>query len=327
MSDQAAAVGLNVHEAADTFAQMIDQDEGPVDTEEQASSEEVAEETEEDESAELQDEAEEDSEDEVEGEEEEAQEQEPQPDKFIVKVNGEELEVTKDELLRGYQREADYTRKTQKLAEERRLVESEFQQVRAEREQYAQVLTQLEQRLQEMAPAEPDWERLEAEDPIEYARQWTHHQRRAQQQAAIKQEQARISQLQQEESRKQVLELLKKEAEIVREKIPEWKSPEKAKADGKALLEYGQTLGFSEGELGEITDSRALLALYKAWQFDQMMSKKPQLQQKIKKAPKMAAPGSGNSLGKKSVDINRAKNRLAHTGSVKDAAALFDKFI
>jgi hypothetical protein len=327
MSDQAEAVGLNVHEAADTFAQMIDQDEGPVDTEEQAPSEEVAEETEEEESAELQDEAEDDSEDEVEGDEEEVEESEPQPEKFTVKVNGEELEVTKEELLRGYQREADYTRKTQKLAEERRLVESEFQQVRAEREQYAQVLGQLQQRLQEMNPGEPDWERLEAEDPIEYARQWTHHQRRAQQQAAIQAEQARLQQLQQEESRKQVLELLKKEAEAVREKIPEWKSPEKAKADGKALLEYGQSLGFSESELGEITDSRALLALYKAWQFDQMMSKKPQLQQKIKKAPKMAAPGSNNSVSQKSSDMKRAKNRLAQSGSVKDAAALFDKFI
>jgi hypothetical protein len=327
MSDQAAAVGLNVHQAADTFASMIDQDEGPVDTEEQAPSEEETEETEETESTELQDEVEESSEDEVADEEEETEEQESQPDKFVVKVNGEELEVTKDELLRGYQREADYTRKTQKLAEERRMVESEFQQVRAEREQYATVLVQLQQKLQEMAPAEPDWERLEAEDPIEYARQWTHHQRKAQQLAAVQQEQARLDQLRQEESRKSVQELLKKEAEAVREKIPEWKSPEKAKADGKALLEYGQSLGFSENELGEITDSRALLALYKAWQFDQMMSKKPQLQQKIKKAPKMAAPGSANATSQKSSEINRAKNRLANSGSVKDAAALFDKFI
>lgn len=327
MSDQAAAVGLNVHEAADTFASMIDQDEGPVDTEEQASSEEVTEETEENESVEPQEQTEEDSEDEVEGEEEEAQESQDQPEKFIVKVNGEELEVTKDELLRGYQREADYTRKTQKLSEERRMVESEFQQVRAEREEYAQILTQFKQRLQELSPPEPDWDRLEAEDPIEYARQWTHHQRKAQQQAAINSEQARLAKLQQEDAQRSIQELLKKEAEVVREKIPEWKSPEKAKAEGKALIEYGLTLGFSEGEINELTDSRALLALYKAWRYDQMMSKKPEFQQKIKKAPKMAAPGSGNSLSKKSSDMNRAKSRLAHTGSVKDAAALFDKFI
>lgn len=326
MSDQAEQSSLSVHEAADTFASMIDRDEGPVDTEEQAPSEEETEETTEDESVEPQDGTDDESEDEVEGAEEDSEEQPPQPDKFTVKVNGEELEVTKDELLRGYQREADYTRKTQKLAEERRVVESEFQQVRAEREQYATVLVQLQQKLQEMAPAEPDWDRLEAEDPIEYARQWTHHQRRSQQMAAVQAEQARLDQLRQEESSKQVRELLKKEAETVREKIPEWKNPEKAKAEGKALLEYGQSLGFSEGELGEITDSRALLALYKAWQFDQMMSKKPQFQQKIKKAPKMAAPGSSNAVSQKGSEMNRAKNRLAQTGRVKDAAALFDKF-
>ena len=31
---------------------------------------------------------------------------------YTVKVDGSEMEVTLDELLRGYQREADYTRKT-----------------------------------------------------------------------------------------------------------------------------------------------------------------------------------------------------------------------
>ncbi len=85
------------------------------------------------ESAEPQEEAEETSE-EVEGEDEESEEKAPRDEKFVVKVDGKEIEVPKDELIRGYQREADYTRKTQKLAEERKLVESEFQQVRAERE-------------------------------------------------------------------------------------------------------------------------------------------------------------------------------------------------
>lgn len=318
---------LSVHEAASSFADMLD----PIEVDTAAGQEEVVEEATEpsevEQSEELQDDSDEATEDEVEGEEEEAEEEAPEPDKFVVKVDGKELEVTKDELLRGYQREADYTRKTQKLAEERRTVESEFQQVRGEREQYANILGQLEQKLREFTPAEPDWEQLEKQDPTEYARQWTNQQRRQQQQAAIYAEQARLMQLQQAEQQKSMQEQLLEEASKIKDMIPEWRSPEKAKEEGKALIEYGQKLGFSEQELGNVTDSRALVALYKAWKFDQMMSKRPELQAKIKKAPRMATPGSTNTVSPKGSELKNAKQRLATSGSVKDAAALFEKFI
>ena len=328
MSDNANAVGsITVNQAAQSFATMLDSQEG-VDTSAEALPEEEQSESESEEveGAEPQDEALESSE-EVEANEEESEEEAPRDEKFIVKVDGKEIEVPKEELIRGYQREADYTRKTQKLAEERKFVESEFQQVRAERETYAQVLGQLQQKLQEFEPQEPDWNRLEVEDPTEYARQWTSHQRRQQQKFAVQAEQMRLNQLREVEMQKQINTVLAQETAILKEKIPEWTSPEKAKAEGKALLEYGQQLGFSEQELNTITDSRALLALHKAWKYDQMMSKRPEFQAKIKKAPKMATPGSTGSVSSKSSDINNAKKRLAQTGSVRDAASLFEKFI
>jgi len=328
MSDNASAVGsITVNQAAQSFATMLDTQEG-VDTGAEAQPEEgqPEPESEEVESADTQDETEESSE-EVEGEEEEAEEEAPRDEKFVVKVDGKEIEVPKDELIRGYQREADYTRKTQKLAEERKLVESEFQQVRGEREQYSQILGQLQQKLQELQPQEPDWNRLEVEDPTEYARQWTSHQRRQQQVYAVQAEQERLNQMRQVELQKQMQQTMAQEVASLKEKIPEWSSPEKAKAEGKALLEYGQNLGFSEQELSTITDSRALLALHKAWKYDQMMSKRPEFQAKIKKAPKMVTPGSAGSVSSKSSDINNAKKRLAQTGSVRDAASLFEKFI
>lgn len=46
--------------------------------------------------------------------------QSTEPETYVVKVNGQEQEVTLDELLHGYMRNQDYTRKTQALAEERR---------------------------------------------------------------------------------------------------------------------------------------------------------------------------------------------------------------
>ena len=48
--------------------------------------------------------------------------------KYTVKVNGEDVEVTQEELLRGYMRQADYTRKTQALSDERQRIENYYRQ-------------------------------------------------------------------------------------------------------------------------------------------------------------------------------------------------------
>ena len=60
-------------------------------------------------------------------------EEQEQPQVFSVKVDGKEVEVTLDELQKGYSRTQDYTRKTQQIAEARKQTEAELQAVRAER--------------------------------------------------------------------------------------------------------------------------------------------------------------------------------------------------
>ena len=86
-----------------------------------------------------------DSEPEPAQEQEEEQPEETQPDednpkpeeepKYKVKVDGEEIEVTQEELLRGYMRQRDYTQKTQQLAQQRK----QFEQYRPQYQQQPQV--------------------------------------------------------------------------------------------------------------------------------------------------------------------------------------------
>jgi hypothetical protein len=81
--------------------------------------------------------------------EEEAVEESP---KYRVKANGEELEVSLDELLNGYSRTADYQKKTQSLAEQRKAVEAErgkIEETARVRDTYAQRLKVIEQLLQQ----------------------------------------------------------------------------------------------------------------------------------------------------------------------------------
>src|SRR5689334_21615115 len=71
---------------------------------------------------------------------EEQDEQQPAQATYTVKIGGKETQVTADELVKGYQRNADYTTKTQQLAAQRREQQAEFEAVRQERAKYGQLL-------------------------------------------------------------------------------------------------------------------------------------------------------------------------------------------
>ena len=89
---------------------------------------------------------------------------------YTVKVDGEEVEVNLDELRNGYQRQADYTRKSQSLAEQRKAYEANLQAVQQEREQYAQVLGNMaqNQNLELQRFENVNWAELKDTDPMEY---------------------------------------------------------------------------------------------------------------------------------------------------------------
>jgi hypothetical protein len=74
----------------------------------------------------------------TETEEDTHEEETDEEPKYTVKVDGEEIEVTQDELLRGYMRQKDYTQKTQQLAEQRR----QFEQYRPQYQPQPQQQTQ-----------------------------------------------------------------------------------------------------------------------------------------------------------------------------------------
>ena len=80
-----------------------------------------------------------------------------------VEVDGEEITV--EELKRGNLRQRDYTRKTQELAETRRQMETQAQEIERERAQYAQMLPALQQRIEQSVEQEPDWDTLYDADP------------------------------------------------------------------------------------------------------------------------------------------------------------------
>ena len=260
---------------------------------------------------------------------EESDEDAQQEPVYAVKVDGQEIEVPLSELVKGYSRTADYTRKTQELAAFRKQVEAAAQESVAVRDQYAQRLVQLEQYLQQQAPQEPNWEKLRAEDPIEFAAQWADYQRRQQYQLQVQAEREAIQQRQQAEQMQQMQVQVEQARQWLTEvAIPEWKDAEKAKAERAQLKEYGQRHGYSAEELSQVADPRAVVLLRKAMLYDRMLERKGQIQPVKKVAAPVLKPGAAaKPSAKKSSDLKSAKQRLAKTGSVRDAAELFKSFL
>jgi len=252
--------------------------------------------------------------------------EEPEQPVYTIKVNGEEVAVTLEELQKGYSRTQDYTRKTQQLAEMRKAAEAETEAVRTERQQYSQLLEAMRQQVAASSPVEPNWEELRQSDPIEFAAQWADRERRHKQMAAIESEQARLAEIQQYERAQQLSAIVAQEMQILEEAIPEWKNQETAKREKAELVEFGKRIGFKPEELANITDHRAVVALRKAYLYDKLMARKPQVKPAQKSAPTLK-PGAASAVPKKSSDLTRAKQRLAKSGAVQDAAAAFENIL
>ena len=259
-------------------------------------------------------------------EEEGDSEEEEQPQVFTVKVDGKEVEVTLDELQKGYSRTQDYTRKTQQIAEARKQTEAELQAVRAEREQYAQLLGALQAQVQQAAQPQVDWDRLYQEDPIEWMKQREVMRDNQERAAAIQSEQQRLAQLSQQEQAQYHEQMLQQEQQSLVEAIPEWKDSKKAQAEKTMLVQFAQKIGFTPDELKNVVDHRAVVMLRKAALYDQMMSKRGQIKPVTNNGPRPAKPGAAGRVSSNTESM-RAQQRLAKTGRVDDAADAIYKLL
>ena len=321
----AETTAMNMADAASAISAMLAPEEGQAEVTETQPVEESEEETEtaasEEEDSGVEDAPEEETSEEQSEEEEEPQEEEQQQT-FTVKVDGKEVTVTLDELQKGYSRTQDYTRKTQQIAEVRKQIEAETQAVRAEREQYAQLLGALQAQLQSSEP-QVDLDRLYHEDPIEWVRQKEVMRERQEKLGAIQAEQQRLSQVAQYEQQRAMEAQLASQQEALLAALPEWKDPKKAKAEKALVIESAKAAGFTDEDLKSVYDHRLVLLLRKAAMYDQMVSKRQGIKPVVNNGPRPAKPGAAGRVST-TTEATRAKQRLAKTGRVDDAASAIE---
>ena len=283
-------------------------------------------------------EAVEDATDETDFEEHDSDEGEEQPELYTVKVDGEDVQVTFEELQKGYSRESDYRRKTQQVAAKRREAEKEIeaatlhaQQIQQERAQYAQLLPQLAAQLQaENTDETINWQAAYDADPIEASRlEHTHRaakESREKKLKAIQSEQQRLMQENQQRHQGQLQQHLAEQARLLPELIPEWTDETVASTEREALKKWAVDSGHVQSEhINQISEASHVALLRKAWLYDQGKAK-VQEQRKasatskkgrpVRPGSKASAPSSGRSATKKAV------GKLKQTGHYRDAAAV-----
>lgn len=228
---------------------------------------------------------------------------------YVVKINGQEVEVTETELLSGYQRQQDYTQKTQQLASDRRTFEQErqgeLQQLQSALSYYA-LPTAKEPRPEDFAG--------KPEDFMQAYNTW--QQDNARQTEAAKLLEAITADEQQH--------TLAREAGLLQEAIPEWADETVRQAEYSKMMEAAaDRYGFSPEEISSVTDHRIYILLRDAVKGAELDAKPVILKRKTEVKPKMGAgakvKSEGNAKARKA-----AMSKLKTQGEVegKDAETL-----
>jgi len=242
--------------------------------------------------------------------------------RFTVKVNGEEREVSLAELQKGYQLESDYRIKTSQAAEQARAAQEQFAQAQAMQQHYGAQLQQYQQRLAQMQPAQPDPSLIDS-DPVNYLRQqqawqaWQGQMMRTQQEA-------QAFTAQQEARKKQYFEQqVSEQAQLLAKADADFSDPAKAEQVKQGLAKYLKSTGYSDEEVSGVTDHRAVVLAKKAMLYDQMMVKQQNVNQKVVNLPPRAPQRPGVSNVSPTDGRTRAMQSLKRSGSIDDAANAF----
>jgi hypothetical protein len=323
---------ITIDDATSAFEGMLsapeDSKEQPTEKEEDTQEAEVEETEEEDvefEAEEADDDTEE-SEDDSEIEDEEVVEEEQT---FTVKAAGEEKEVTLDELKKSYQLGSDYTKKTQEVAEQRKVIDQEAKAIieaRKVRDDYAQRLQAVEQFLVGSNDSPEDLAAMKENDPIGYAVKVAEMTEKKDQLQQVNAERQRIAQEQESDRSANMQKYVEGEAQKLTQSLPEFSDKAKGEQIRNEIRNYGKKVGFTDDELSQVYDSRHVLVLHKAAQYDKLMAGKAGVKKKVANAPKTM---KGGAKVKQTVTdrTKKQQKRLLQTGDARDAAALFENFI
>ena len=253
---------------------------------------------------------------------EETQTDTEEPELHRIKVSGQELEVSLDELKAGYSRDSDYRQKTHTLGLEKKDLESEKGSLR---QTYDSRLSELNDMIStadsfiRQQQGSKDLHKLYDEDPTSAAR--LDYQLR-EQKSQIDGMKSKAN----EAYQRQYNEYLDAQRQLAAATIPEYSDPNKTDQFKTNMRTTLRGYGFNDGEIGSLADHRFLMVIKDAMSYKSVKDKRPIAQKKVANAPRVVKAGVAKSgVGSGRENIRNKIGRLKKTGHLKDAQnALLD---
>ena len=241
-----------------------------------------------------------------------------------IEQDGKKYAVPK-ELKDSFLRHADYTKKTQEIAEQRRAIESHAKNISEERNFYANQLKgfmdSLNTTVQQM-PTDAQLVEMSKTDPLAYIQA-----KAAKDELMIKQYQAQQAQeylerQQKDQESKAYAEMLKHEHDSLMTKLPEWKNEKVAAKERSEIASYLTNEGYDNDDINGLTDSRAVIIARKAMLYDKIIKGAAKQPAQAKPAAKILAPGKQTTGQAK--PAKEIAQRFKQSGSMEDALALLN---
>jgi hypothetical protein len=254
--------------------------------------------------------------------EDDGEEVEEEVQLYKVKIDGEEAEVTLEEALSGYQRERTFHKRMNEVSQKSKAIEAESAETKRLRDEYARGLQQLDQALR---VPEPNWEELRrTKTNEEFASIHAEYQIQQNNLAKVQQQQQAIMSQQQAEAQAQYQNHLKTEFDTMLDKIPTWRDEKVREAERSKVISYAKShMGYTDDEIAQASDHRAIVTLRKAMLYDELMGGKTQAKKKVKTAPKMVKAGSPKTksevVSKRNQDMMK---RFNNNSTVESAVEL-----
>jgi len=207
------------------------------------------------------------------------------------------------------------------VSQKSKAIEAESAETKRLRDEYAKGLQQLSQALQ---VPEPNWEELRrTKTNEEFASIHAEYQIQQNNLAKVQQQQQAIRSQQQAEVQAQYQNHLKSEFDTMLDKIPAWRDEKVREAERSKVISYAKShMGYTDDEIAQASDHRAIVTLRKAMLYDELMGGKTQAKKKVKTAPKMVKAGSPKTksevVSKRNQDMmKRFNNNSTVEGAVE----------
>lgn len=223
--------------------------------------------------------------------------------------------VTRDELLKGYLRQSDYSRKTDEVAQDRHIVHQEARVVHQEAQRIHNITEDLIDFIASNVPDEPN-ALLRQTDPAAYNAQLARHNATMRQVHALIQHGSVAQQVVGAMTDSERQQMVASESAKLVQFVPETATPKGREAFFGAVGEAAQHYGFSEQEMNATIDSRIFRMAHDAAQWRRAQAKRGKAKAKVKAAPSAPRRPAGKVRGSGNRD---AMQRLSKSGSIHDA--------